>query len=182
MFQVSYSIGVAAPLSLFVDSYGTCAEGYTDDCLLRIVAENFDFRPGVIQRDLRLKVNSLAELQTFYEIFDRVQLITLRRENSKCEYLFLSLFLFKKVPSFLASILKAGVFFVLLETMLLCCYLSFILLCKLLSTRALSFSFCSLSLQEPLFKELAAYGHFGRCPEKYAWEKPRDLSHCKKSA
>lgn len=89
LVQASYSIGVAAPLSLFVNSYGTCASGYTDDCLLRIVAENFDFRPGVIQRDLRLK--------------------------------------------------------------------------------------------EPMFRELAAYGHFGRCPEKFAWEKPLDLSHCKKS-
>lgn len=57
LLQVSYSIGVATPLSLFVNSYGTCAEGYTDDCLLKIVAENFDFRPGVIQRDLRLKVS-----------------------------------------------------------------------------------------------------------------------------
>ncbi|CDJ56394.1 S-adenosylmethionine synthetase, putative [Eimeria maxima] len=57
LVQVSYSIGVATPLSLYVDSYGTAAEGYTDDCLLKIVADNFDFRPGVIQRDLRLKVN-----------------------------------------------------------------------------------------------------------------------------
>lgn len=89
LVQVSYSIGVATPLSLFVNSYGTCAPGYTDDCLLRIIAENFDFRPGVIQRDLRLK--------------------------------------------------------------------------------------------EPIFRELAAYGHFGRCSEKFAWEKPVDLSHCKKS-
>lgn len=55
LVQVSYSIGIAHPLSLFVDTYGTCKEGYTDHELLQIVAKNFDFRPGCIQRDLKLK-------------------------------------------------------------------------------------------------------------------------------
>ncbi|PFH36348.1 S-adenosyl methionine synthetase [Besnoitia besnoiti] len=55
LVQVSYSIGVSHPLSLFVDSYNTAAKGYTDEMLLKIVMENFDLRPGVIQRRLRLK-------------------------------------------------------------------------------------------------------------------------------
>lgn len=42
-------------MSLFVNSYNTAAENYTDAMLLKIVMENFDFRPGVIQRELRLK-------------------------------------------------------------------------------------------------------------------------------
>eukprot|EP00922_Rhytidocystis_sp_ex-Travisia-forbesii_P053378 GHVS01079139.1.p1 GENE.GHVS01079139.1~~GHVS01079139.1.p1 ORF type:complete len:419 (+),score=68.42 GHVS01079139.1:161-1417(+) len=52
--QVSYSIGVALPLSMYVDSYGTVKEGYTDEDLLTSVENNFDFRPGCILRDLRL--------------------------------------------------------------------------------------------------------------------------------
>jgi S-adenosylmethionine synthetase len=50
--QVSYAIGVAKPLSVFVDSYGTGAK--PDSELLKIVLENFDLRPGCIIRDLQL--------------------------------------------------------------------------------------------------------------------------------
>ena len=52
LVQVSYSIGVAQPLSIFVDSYGTGTK--TDRELLDIVKANFDLRPGVIMRDLGL--------------------------------------------------------------------------------------------------------------------------------
>jgi len=52
LVQVSYSIGVAQPLSVFVDSYGTGTK--TDRELLDIVKANFDLRPGVIMRDLGL--------------------------------------------------------------------------------------------------------------------------------
>ncbi|KAH0483389.1 MAG: hypothetical protein KVP17_002942 [Porospora cf. gigantea B] len=54
LVQVAYSIGVAEPLSLFVDSFGTSAEGYSDKDLLEVVYKNFDFRPGCLIRDLQL--------------------------------------------------------------------------------------------------------------------------------
>jgi len=53
--QVAYAIGVAHPLSVFVDSYGTVLGGRSDADLLRIVQDNFDLRPGVIIRELKLK-------------------------------------------------------------------------------------------------------------------------------
>lgn len=53
LVQVSYAIGVVQPLSMFVDSYGTGSK--TDEELCEIVKRNFDFRPGCIQRDLKLK-------------------------------------------------------------------------------------------------------------------------------
>eukprot|EP00199_Chlamydomonas_sp_CCMP681_P002309 CAMPEP_0119103252 /NCGR_PEP_ID=MMETSP1180-20130426/1729_1 /TAXON_ID=3052 ORGANISM="Chlamydomonas cf sp, Strain CCMP681" /NCGR_SAMPLE_ID=MMETSP1180 /ASSEMBLY_ACC=CAM_ASM_000741 /LENGTH=393 /DNA_ID=CAMNT_0007087705 /DNA_START=39 /DNA_END=1220 /DNA_ORIENTATION=+ len=53
LVQVSYSIGVAEPLSVFVDTYGT---GTQDDAaLLVLLARVFDFRPGLIGRNLDLK-------------------------------------------------------------------------------------------------------------------------------
>lgn len=52
LVQLSYAIGVAQPLSIFVDSYGTGTK--SDDELLEIVKENFDFRPGCLMRDLKL--------------------------------------------------------------------------------------------------------------------------------
>jgi len=53
LVQVSYAIGVAEPLSIFVTSYGTGVK--PDTALLRIVKENFDLRPGRIVKDLNLK-------------------------------------------------------------------------------------------------------------------------------
>ena len=46
--QVSYAIGVAEPLSIYVDSYGTGTR--PDVELQKIVEANFDLRPGVIIR------------------------------------------------------------------------------------------------------------------------------------
>ena len=46
MLQLSYAIGVAEPLSIFVSSYSTGVK--TDAELLAIVKENFDLRPGKI--------------------------------------------------------------------------------------------------------------------------------------
>jgi S-adenosylmethionine synthetase len=53
LVQVSYAIGVAHPLSVFIDTYGTGKK--SDEEILQIVMENFDLRPGCIIRDLKLK-------------------------------------------------------------------------------------------------------------------------------
>ena len=50
---VAYAIGVAKPVSVFVDSYGTGA--YSDDKLAEIVSEVFDLRPAAIIKNLGLK-------------------------------------------------------------------------------------------------------------------------------
>jgi len=55
LVQVSYAIGIADPLSIHIDSYGTVKEGMTDDDLVRIVRNNFNFRPGAIIKELGLK-------------------------------------------------------------------------------------------------------------------------------
>jgi S-adenosylmethionine synthetase len=55
LVQVSYAIGLADPLSIYVDSYGTAKEGRTDAELLEIVKKNFNFRPGEIIKQLDLK-------------------------------------------------------------------------------------------------------------------------------
>jgi len=53
LVQVSYAIGVAEPLSIFVSSYGTGVKNDSD--LLQIVKDNFDLRPGCIVKDLDLR-------------------------------------------------------------------------------------------------------------------------------
>ncbi|XP_026998047.1 S-adenosylmethionine synthase isoform X1 [Tachysurus fulvidraco] len=53
LVQVSYAIGVTHPLSVSLFTYGSSEK--TEKELLHIVNKNFDLRPGVIVRDLKLK-------------------------------------------------------------------------------------------------------------------------------
>ena len=53
LIQVSYAIGVAKPLSIHVETYGTGKK--SDAEIVKIIEDNFDFRPGCIIRDLQLK-------------------------------------------------------------------------------------------------------------------------------
>jgi len=53
--QLSYAIGVAKPLSLFVETYGTEKEGLTAAAITDIVKLEFDARPGALARDLQLR-------------------------------------------------------------------------------------------------------------------------------
>jgi len=53
LIQVAYAIGVAEPLSINVNTYGTGVK--TDEELLEIIKNNFDFRPGMIANQLDLK-------------------------------------------------------------------------------------------------------------------------------
>jgi S-adenosylmethionine synthetase len=51
--QVSYAIGVARPLSLAVETYGT---GHVpDELIVELIDKHFDFRPAAIIRDLDLR-------------------------------------------------------------------------------------------------------------------------------
>lgn len=53
LFQVSYAIGVPEPLSIFIDSYGTGK--IPDSEILEKIKAKFDFRAGLIGKNLDLK-------------------------------------------------------------------------------------------------------------------------------
>merc|ERR1719148_128274 len=55
LVQLSYAIGVAKPLSLFVETYGTEKEGLSADAITDLVKIEFDCRPGALARDLQLR-------------------------------------------------------------------------------------------------------------------------------
>ncbi|GAA5934815.1 hypothetical protein JCM1841_000262 [Sporobolomyces salmonicolor] len=55
LVQLSYAIGIAEPLSIFVDSYGSVKHGKTDADLTEIVKKNFDLRPGMVVKALDLQ-------------------------------------------------------------------------------------------------------------------------------
>ena len=55
LVQVSYAIGVARPLSIFVNTYGTAANGLTDAEIAEKINELFDLRPAKIIEKFGLK-------------------------------------------------------------------------------------------------------------------------------
>merc|ERR1711941_125498 len=68
LVQVSYAIGVAEPLSIFIDTYGTGK--ISEEALLEIVKRNFDLRPGVLTRELQLK-KPIYEKTAYFGHFGR---------------------------------------------------------------------------------------------------------------
>merc|ERR1711992_136862 len=55
LVQLSYAIGVAKPLSLFVETYGTVKKGMTVDDITNVLKLEFDCRPGAIAVSLALR-------------------------------------------------------------------------------------------------------------------------------
>lgn len=51
--QLAYAIGVAKPVSIMVDTFGTGK--LADEKIAELVEQNFDFRPAAIIRDLDLR-------------------------------------------------------------------------------------------------------------------------------
>ncbi len=51
--QVAYAIGIAHPLSVNVETFGTSQ--YSSEQLVQLIEDNFDLRPGAIIRDLNLR-------------------------------------------------------------------------------------------------------------------------------
>ena len=54
LVQLSYAIGVAEPLSVYVDTYGT-GKKMSDLDLVKVIRNNWDLRPGVIVKELDLQ-------------------------------------------------------------------------------------------------------------------------------
>lgn len=55
LVQVSYAIGVAAPVNIFVNTYGTAHAGISDERIAEKINDMFDLRPGAIEEMLKLR-------------------------------------------------------------------------------------------------------------------------------
>ncbi len=82
--QVAYAIGVAHPLSVNVETFGT---GKIDDSkIARLISEHFDLRPGAIIRDLDLRRPIYQQLSN-YGHFGRDDLDLTWEKTDKAELL-----------------------------------------------------------------------------------------------
>merc|ERR1711957_552625 len=65
LVQLSYAIGVAKPLSLFVETYGTEKEGLAADDITNVIKIAFDCRPGAIAQSLSLREPKYQETAAY---------------------------------------------------------------------------------------------------------------------
>ena len=65
LVQVAYAIGVAQPVSLYVNTNGTAVNGLTDAQISQAVAKLVDMRPAAIERRLKLRNPIYAETASF---------------------------------------------------------------------------------------------------------------------
>jgi len=65
LVQLSYAIGVAKPLSLFVETYGTEQGALTADDITKVVKIEFDARPGAIAKSLALREPKYQETAAY---------------------------------------------------------------------------------------------------------------------
>lgn len=65
LVQLSYAIGVAKPLSLFVETYGTDQGDLTDVDITNVIKIEFDCRPGAIAMSLALREPKYQETAAY---------------------------------------------------------------------------------------------------------------------
>merc|ERR1712183_269398 len=65
LVQLSYAIGVAKPLSLFVETYGTECGNLTADDITHVLKIEFDCRPGAIAVSLALREPKYQETAAY---------------------------------------------------------------------------------------------------------------------
>merc|ERR1711870_127782 len=65
LVQLSYAIGVAEPLSLFVETYGSERGNMTVDDITNVLKIEFDCRPGAIAQSLALREPKYQETAAY---------------------------------------------------------------------------------------------------------------------
>lgn len=65
LIQVSYAIGVAEPIGIFVNTYGTSKVNLSDGVIAKKVSELFDLRPAAIEQRLKLRSPMYSETAAY---------------------------------------------------------------------------------------------------------------------
>ncbi len=76
LVQVAYAIGVAAPVSLFIDTYGKAKVSLTDSEIAAKVSEIFDMRPKAIEERLKLRNPIYQETASYGHMGRKHQTVT----------------------------------------------------------------------------------------------------------
>jgi S-adenosylmethionine synthetase len=83
LVQVSYAIGEAQPMGVFVDTYGTTHVDKKDGEIAQIIEELFDLRPAAIEENLKLRHPIYFETASYGHMGREPQVITKTFENTE---------------------------------------------------------------------------------------------------
>ena len=65
LVQVSYAIGVAEPMGVFVDTYGSCPFNLTDGEIANKISKLFELKPAAIEKRLKLRSPIYSETAAY---------------------------------------------------------------------------------------------------------------------
>ena len=76
LVQVSYAIGVAKPINIYVDTYGRSRVNMTDGEIAKKIDELFDLRPKAIEERLKLRNPIYAETAAYGHMGRKPEVVT----------------------------------------------------------------------------------------------------------
>jgi len=76
LVQVSYAIGVAKPMGIYINTYGTAKVSKTDGEIAKIVEELFDMRPYFIEQRLKLRNPIYSETAAYGHMGRKSETVT----------------------------------------------------------------------------------------------------------
>ena len=76
LVQVSYAIGVAAPMGIYVNTYGTAKVDFHDGDIAKKVEELFDMRPYAIEQRLKLRNPIYEETAAYGHMGRKNEIVT----------------------------------------------------------------------------------------------------------
>jgi S-adenosylmethionine synthetase len=99
LVQVSYAIGVAKPMNIFVDTYGTSKLKINDGQIAKIVEKLFDMRPYAIETRLKLRNPIYSETAAYGHMGRTPQIVekTFRTPEGKEKKVKVELFTWEKL-------------------------------------------------------------------------------------
>ena len=108
LVQVSYAIGVAEPMGLYINTYGTANVEMTDGEIARIVEGLFDMRPYFIEQRLKLRSPIYSETASYGHMGRKNEVVTkvFRTPDGKEKKVKVELFTWEKLD-YVAKVKKA---------------------------------------------------------------------------
>ena len=74
--QVSYAIGVAEPMNIFVNTFGSCEYNITDSEIAEVVTQLFDMRSAAIEDRLKLRQPMYSETAAYGHMGRTPEIVT----------------------------------------------------------------------------------------------------------
>ena len=99
LVQVSYAIGVAKPVGIFINTYGTAKVNLTDGQIAKIVEQIFDMRPYFIEQRLKLRNPMYSETAAYGHMGRKHEVVTktFKSPDGKIKTMKVELFTWEKL-------------------------------------------------------------------------------------